>query len=117
MCFLTTCKYEKHFIYFTFTTDNAKYAHELIGVLRELKVPIPPQLEEMPVATFDFGLALGGPKGQGSFTVKLGVEFGGSDDMGEAMKLTILSMNLLMKNMVCMAIRVWLHVLTSILYK
>ena len=53
------------------------------------------------MATFDFGLALVGPKGQGSFTVKLGVEFGGGDDMGEAMKLTILSMNLLMKNMVC----------------
>ncbi|KAF8802418.1 DEAD-domain-containing protein [Phlegmacium glaucopus] len=33
--------------YTYFTTDNAKSARELIGILREAKAPVPPQLEEM----------------------------------------------------------------------
>lgn len=33
--------------YTYFTTDNAKSARELIGILREAKAVIPPQLEEM----------------------------------------------------------------------
>lgn len=30
-----------------FTTDNAKSARELIGILREANAVVPPQLEEM----------------------------------------------------------------------
>jgi len=33
--------------YTYFTTDNAKQARELIGILSEAKAVIPPQLEEM----------------------------------------------------------------------
>lgn len=33
--------------YTYFTTDNAKSARELIGILREAKAVVPPQLEEM----------------------------------------------------------------------
>lgn len=33
--------------YTYFTTDNAKSARELIGILREAKANVPPQLEEM----------------------------------------------------------------------
>ncbi len=33
--------------YTYFTTDNAKSARELIGILREAKAIVPPQLEEM----------------------------------------------------------------------
>ncbi|TBU25183.1 hypothetical protein BD311DRAFT_518078 [Dichomitus squalens] len=33
--------------YTYFTTDNAKQARELIGILREAKAHVPPQLEEM----------------------------------------------------------------------
>ena len=33
--------------YTYFTTDNAKAARELIGILREAKATVPPQLEEM----------------------------------------------------------------------
>ena len=33
--------------YTYFTTDNAKSARELIGILREAKASVPPQLEEM----------------------------------------------------------------------
>jgi ATP-dependent RNA helicase DDX5/DBP2 len=33
--------------YTYFTTDNAKSARELVGILREAKADIPPQLEEM----------------------------------------------------------------------
>ncbi|KAG5637967.1 ATP-dependent RNA helicase dbp2 [Sphagnurus paluster] len=33
--------------YTYFTTDNAKSARELVGILREAKAVIPPQLEEM----------------------------------------------------------------------
>lgn len=33
--------------YTYFTTDNAKSARELIGILREAKATVPPQLEEM----------------------------------------------------------------------
>ena len=49
--------------YTYFTTDNAKSARELIGILREAKAPVPPQLEEM--ASF------GGGGGRGSFIFKL----------------------------------------------
>ena len=33
--------------YTYFTTDNAKQARELIGILREANATVPPQLEEM----------------------------------------------------------------------
>lgn len=33
--------------YTYFTTDNAKAARELVGILREAKAVVPPQLEEM----------------------------------------------------------------------
>ena len=33
--------------YTYFTTDNSKSARELIGILREAKAHVPPQLEEM----------------------------------------------------------------------
>lgn len=33
--------------YTYFTTDNAKQARELIGILREANAQVPPQLEEM----------------------------------------------------------------------
>ena len=33
--------------YTYFTTDNAKLARELIGILREANANVPPQLEEM----------------------------------------------------------------------
>ena len=33
--------------YTYFTTDNAKQARELIGILREANAHVPPQLEEM----------------------------------------------------------------------
>lgn len=33
--------------YTYFTTDNAKAARELVGILREAKANVPPQLEEM----------------------------------------------------------------------
>ncbi|KAH7917580.1 hypothetical protein BV22DRAFT_934030 [Leucogyrophana mollusca] len=33
--------------YTYFTTDNSKSARELIGILREAKAVVPPQLEEM----------------------------------------------------------------------
>ncbi|TFK40092.1 hypothetical protein BDQ12DRAFT_482816 [Crucibulum laeve] len=33
--------------YTYFTTDNAKSARELVGILREAKATVPPQLEEM----------------------------------------------------------------------
>jgi len=33
--------------YTYFTTDNAKQARELIGILSEAKAVVPPQLEEM----------------------------------------------------------------------
>lgn len=33
--------------YTYFTTENAKSARELIGILREAKAVVPPQLEEM----------------------------------------------------------------------
>ena len=49
--------------YTYFTTDNAKSARELIGILREAKASVPPQLEEM--ASF------GGGGGRGSFISKL----------------------------------------------
>jgi len=39
--------------YTYFTTDNAKSARELIGILREANAVIPPQLEEM--ASFGSG--------------------------------------------------------------
>ena len=46
--------------YTYFTTDNAKSARELVGILREAKASVPPQLEEMA----SFG---GGGGGRGSF--------------------------------------------------
>jgi ATP-dependent RNA helicase DDX5/DBP2 len=49
--------------YTYFTTDNAKSARELIGILREAKASVPPQLEEM--ASF------GGGGARGSFIFKL----------------------------------------------
>lgn len=48
--------------YTYFTTDNAKSARELIGILREAKALVPPQLEEM--ASF------GGGGGRGWFIFK-----------------------------------------------
>lgn len=33
--------------YTYFTTENAKAARELLGILREAKATVPPQLEEM----------------------------------------------------------------------
>jgi len=48
--------------YTYFTTDNAKSARELIGILREAKATVPPQLEEM--ASYGGG---GGGRGQSLF--------------------------------------------------
>ncbi|OCH94880.1 hypothetical protein OBBRIDRAFT_788878 [Obba rivulosa] len=45
--------------YTYFTTDNAKQARELIGILREAKANVPPQLEEMGM----FGGGGGGGRG------------------------------------------------------
>jgi ATP-dependent RNA helicase DDX5/DBP2 len=47
--------------YTYFTTDNAKQARELIGILRESKSEVPPELEQM--AMFS-----GGGGGRSSFS-------------------------------------------------
>jgi len=56
--------------YTYFTTDNAKSARELIGILREAKAIVPPQLEEM--------ASYGGGGGRGaqsfSFSVILSIQ-------------------------------------------
>ncbi|KAF6743260.1 hypothetical protein DFP72DRAFT_139347 [Ephemerocybe angulata] len=46
--------------YTYFTTDNAKQARELVGILREAKAVIPPQLEEMVM----YGGSGGGGRGR-----------------------------------------------------
>lgn len=49
--------------YTYFTTDNAKSARELIGILREAGAVVPPQLEEMSM--------YGGGGGRGKVTTTL----------------------------------------------
>ncbi len=49
--------------YTYFTTDNAKSARELVGILREAKAVIPPQLEEMTM--------FGGGGGRGQYPIDL----------------------------------------------
>ena len=50
--------------YTYFTTDNAKQARELIGILRESKSEVPPELEQM--AMFS-----GGGGGRSSFSATI----------------------------------------------
>lgn len=52
--------------YTYFTTDNAKLARELIGILREAKATVPSQLEEM--AMFSGG---GGGRSVYSYSLKM----------------------------------------------
>ncbi|KAG2018100.1 RNA helicase [Coprinopsis cinerea AmutBmut pab1-1] len=52
--------------YTYFTTDNAKLARELVGILREAKAPVPPQLEEMAAYSGGGGRSrYGGGRGRG----------------------------------------------------
>jgi ATP-dependent RNA helicase DDX5/DBP2 len=46
--------------YTYFTTDNAKSARELVGILKEAKAVVPPQLEEMAM----YGGGGGGGRGE-----------------------------------------------------
>lgn len=50
-----------------FTTDNAKQARELIGILKEAKAVVPPQLEEM--SMYGGG---GGGRGTSTFSCSTG---------------------------------------------
>jgi len=70
--------------YTYFTTDNAKSARELVGILREAKAVIPPQLEEMAMyggggggrSRFGGG---GGGRGRGGGGGGGGGRYGGHD--------------------------------------
>ena len=51
--------------YTYFTTDNAKSARELVGILREAKATVPPQLEEMAMYSGGGGRSRYGGGGRG----------------------------------------------------
>ncbi|EJF56503.1 DEAD-domain-containing protein [Dichomitus squalens LYAD-421 SS1] len=71
--------------YTYFTTDNAKQARELIGILREAKAHVPPQLEEMSMFGGGGGGRSrygGGGGGRGRGGGGGGGRFGGGHDNG-----------------------------------
>lgn len=64
--------------YTYFTTDNSKQARELVGILRESKSEIPPELEEMA----RYGGGGGGGRGRGGFRGGRGGFRSGANNFG-----------------------------------